>query len=171
MELLIPGLILVALMVYASTRIKRSAAQAFEPETVETDAFSINKPEGFLNVINGDPQYAFEAYSKTFEEENGRDVRAATARLRILDGKAVGEQIAEIKNAELKVTSEQNEVMGDIRYHVIEGTRDERGAEFRMLYKLAESAGKTYELEVKALASAEETAKNAETFIDSFEVK
>ena len=32
MELLIPGLILVALMVYASTKIKKAAAAAFEPE-------------------------------------------------------------------------------------------------------------------------------------------
>jgi hypothetical protein len=35
MEILIPGLILVALMVYVSTRIKRAAARAFEPENVD----------------------------------------------------------------------------------------------------------------------------------------
>ena len=51
-------------MVWASTRIKKTAAAAFEAETVETDDFVIKKSDGFLNVINGDPKYAFEAYSK-----------------------------------------------------------------------------------------------------------
>src|SRR5687767_8261126 len=53
MELLIPGLILVALMVYASTRIKRTAAAAFDRETVDTEDFIIQKPEGFLHNLHG----------------------------------------------------------------------------------------------------------------------
>jgi hypothetical protein len=55
MEILIAGVILVAFMAYASTRIKRSAAKAFEAETVETDQFVIQKPDGFLNVIKRRP--------------------------------------------------------------------------------------------------------------------
>src|SRR5690349_3226793 len=79
MELLIPGLILVGLMVYASTRIKRNAAQAFESETIETSEFTLFKPEGMLHKLNGDPRFAFEAYSREFGTEGYRDVRRATA--------------------------------------------------------------------------------------------
>lgn len=73
MELLIPGLILVALMVWASTKIKRDAAAAFEPETIETDEFVIRKPDGFLHVVNDDSGLAFRAYSKEYgrNELNG----------------------------------------------------------------------------------------------------
>ena len=70
MELLIPGLLLVALMVYASTRIKRTAAEAFEPETIETDVFVLEKPEEFLNVINHDLALELQAYSREFGVEN-----------------------------------------------------------------------------------------------------
>jgi len=75
MELLIPGLILVALMAYASTKIKKRAAEAFEPELIETDAYRIQKPEGFLHVINS-PDHDFEAYSKEFDEGDFRIRRA-----------------------------------------------------------------------------------------------
>lgn len=73
MEILIPGLILVALMVWASTKIKRDAAAAFEPETIETDEFVIQKPDGFLHVVNDDSGLDFRAYSREYgkNELNG----------------------------------------------------------------------------------------------------
>jgi hypothetical protein len=75
MEIFFIGSLLVALMIYVSTRIKKSAAQAFESETIETDEFTITKPEGFLHVINTDSDFAFEAYSKDFNAENVRQAR------------------------------------------------------------------------------------------------
>lgn len=78
MELLIPGLILVGLMIWASTRIKKSAAAAFDAETVDTDQFVIRKPEGFLHVLNDDTGLAFRAYSKEFGKVGNKDVRRAT---------------------------------------------------------------------------------------------
>jgi len=79
MELLIPGLILVALMVWASTRIKRSAARAFEAEHIEGDGFSLDKPDGFLQKLDDKSEYAFEAYSKDFGRGLAENTRAATA--------------------------------------------------------------------------------------------
>src|SRR6187399_163340 len=96
MELLIPGLILVALMVYASTRIKKIAAKAFEAETIETADFVIKKPEGFLNVINGDPRYAFEAYSKEFGGPGAEEFRKGTATLTVHEGTTSEAVAAEI---------------------------------------------------------------------------
>src|SRR5580765_1394277 len=94
MDLLIPGLILVALMVYASTRIKKTAAAAFEAETIETDDFVIQKPDGFLNVINGDPQFAFEAYSKEFGGPGAENFRQGTAHLKIYEGVSADQAVA-----------------------------------------------------------------------------
>jgi len=78
MELLIPGLILVALMIWASTRIKKNAAAAFDAETVDTEQFVIRKPEGFLHVLNDDSGLAFRSYSKEFGKVGNKDVRRAT---------------------------------------------------------------------------------------------
>jgi len=85
MELLIPGLALVALMVWASTRIKRSAAKAFEAEHIEGDGFSIDKPDGFLQKLDERSEYAFEAYSKEFGSELAGNMRAATAVVMVND--------------------------------------------------------------------------------------
>ena len=97
MELLIPGLILVALMVYASTKIKRTAAAAFEPETIETDEFSIEKPDGFLNVLNRDPALELDMYSKEFGHEITSDKRQARVELRHYRVCKMSEAIAMIK--------------------------------------------------------------------------
>ncbi len=85
MELAIPGLILVALMVWASTRIKRSAARAFEAEHIEGDGFSLDKPEGFLQKLNDRSEYVFEAYSKEYGRGTAENARAATAVVAVND--------------------------------------------------------------------------------------
>jgi hypothetical protein len=79
MELLIPGLIIVALMVWASTKIKRNAARAYESELIEGDGFTLEKPEGFLNRIGSRDGHLFDAYSKDFGTDSAADIRAATA--------------------------------------------------------------------------------------------
>jgi hypothetical protein len=161
MELLIPGLILVGLMVYASTRLKRTTARAFEAETIETPHFVINKPDGMLHVINGDPAYAFEAYSKEFGTVVRRDVRLATATIRIKDGQDHDDAVGQV--------SERNEVIGDHRYHITESHRVKDGAEFHILRKSAERDGRTIELEVSALEETpQDFMRKLETMVNSF---
>ena len=82
MEFVIPGLILVAVMVYVSTRIKRSAAAAYDAETVETELFSVTKPEGFLAVASPRSPLLFEAYSKEFGTDGRENERMVTATAR-----------------------------------------------------------------------------------------
>lgn len=101
MELLIPGLILVALMVWASTKIKRNAAAAFEPETIETDEFVIQKPDGFLHVVNDDSGLAFRAYSKDYGRNELNGDRQATI------------EVAVHRDSELKTVSANLESDGD----------------------------------------------------------
>ena len=96
MELLIPGLILVALMVYASTKIKKNAAKAYEAESIETAEFSITKPHGFLHPLNGETEYAFEAYSKEFGQDHAEQFRQASAELLVFVDANFEEQRDEI---------------------------------------------------------------------------
>ncbi len=169
--ILIPGLLLVALMVYASTRIKRSVAQAFEAETVETEDFVIQKPDGFLNVINGDPQYAFEAYSKDFGEGDAQEFRQGTAKLTIRDGSMLDAAVVYIKKSGQPV-SDLKEVIGETHYRLLEIELFKKQIEFRALYKLAESNSKVYELEVTQLVTTtDDFARKIDLMVDSFEIK
>jgi hypothetical protein len=168
MELLIPGLILVALMIYASTRIKRSAAAAFDAETIETDDFIIQKPDGFLNVIGGDPQYAFEAYSKEFGglDEN---IRMGQAQLTVRPGVSIDEGVTDIEG---EVVSDIGEVISERHYRAVEAKRVVRGVDFRVFHKLAEKDGKLYDFETTVFVEAPEDFLNkAEAMLTSFELK
>ncbi len=165
--IIVLGLILVALMVYTSTRIKRSAAAAFEPETIETDEFIIQKPEGFLNVIGGDPQYLFEAYSKDFGGFK-QNLRMGTAKLTAASGTVDGsaEDLAD------EVVSDIREVINDRHYRVIEARRRTNDIERRIFSKLAENNGQVYRFEVDVLGEADaDFLAKAEAMLGSFELK
>lgn len=165
------GLILVALMVYTSTRIKRSAAAAFEPETIETDDFVIQKPDGFLNVIGGDPQYAFEAYSKGFGGQD-EDIRLSTAKLTVRPGVSVKEAVSELRDGGDEFVSDIGEVIGERHYCVVESKRIEKETEFRVFHKIAEKDGNVYDLEITAFAEAtDDFFHKAEAMLASFELK
>ena len=98
MELLIPGLILVALMVWASTKIKKTAADAFQEEHIETDAYALRKPEGFLHVI-GDDNHELMAYSREYGKVDNTGVRQATIELDILHDSSVENAIESIRQS------------------------------------------------------------------------
>ncbi len=172
MEFLIPGLILVALMAYASTRIKRNAARAFEAETVETDGYIVEKPDGFLNVLNGDPKYALEMYSKEFGTGDADRLRQATAKLTISEGGSHDPGIALLPDSGGEVLSDISEVVGDHRYRIIEAQRNENGVDLSVFYKIAEKNGKVYRLEITVLnETTNDLKRNIETMLDSFELK
>ena len=172
MELLIPGLILVALMVYASTRIKKSAAAAFVPETIETHDFIIQKPDGFLNKINRDEQFEFEAYSKEYGGPGAENFRQGTAYLRVYDSISTDEAVANLSHEGVEITGDISEVVNEIRYRVIEAKRTEKGVEFRIFYKIAERNARVYVFEIAALAETSgEFMRKIETMLAGFEVK
>ena len=98
MEILILGILIVALMVFVSTKIKKNAAQAFEREIIETEEFSLIKPEGLLHPLRDNSEFAFEAYSKEFGDEDLRNFWRANAELLVHDGKSLKTVCAEIKN-------------------------------------------------------------------------
>ena len=172
LAILIPGLILVALMVYASTRIKKTAAAAFDAETVETDDFIIQKPEGFLNKLNRDKTFAFEAYSKEFGVGEAADFRQGSINLTIRDQGTVDDVVTEIKAGDVKITEDLAEVIGPRRYRVIDATRVVKDIDFHVTYKLAEKDGKIYKLEAVRLAeTSDEFSRKLDLMVGSFELK
>lgn len=168
MEILIPGLILVALMVYASTRIKKSAAKAYEPETIETDDFVINKPAGFLTVIGGDPRLAFESYSKEFGAGSNSEFRKATANIRIFNR---GDDSARPDPGE-HIVSDISEKIGGRSYRLTEATRTVKNSDFTIFRKSSDSNGQIVRLEIVALSETTDDVKNdIESMLLSFELK
>lgn len=162
MELLIPGLILVALMIYASTRIKRTAAAAFEAETVETNDFRIEKAEGFLNVVGG--PHLFEAYSKEFGKEND-NLRLATL---TLSNRDAGAEVTPEGN----VLTDISEVIGERHYRLIESEQKLDGVNYRIFNKRAEKDGTLYDLEARVLGEAgAEPLNKVDAMLASFELK
>ena len=171
MELLIPGLLLVALMVYASTKIKRSAAEAFEPETIETDAFILEKPMEFLNVINRDPALELDAYSREYGLEHAAEVRQAHVEIRRFEDSTIDEAVARIRDS-ATVKSDIAEIIAERKYRLIEAERIEKGIGYREIYKIAASGTTVYELKVIALEDAnQEVTSRIESILTSFILK
>lgn len=172
MELLIPGLILVALMVYASTRIKKTAAAAFDAESVETDAFTIDKPEGFLNVINGRPELEFEAYSRDFGDEEGfENVRQARVEIVRHQGKTPEKAADGIASA-TKLSSRNTQVVNERKYVLLEADRVEKGIGYVDLYKIGAAGRDALELKITALErTSEDIAAKIQQLASSFQVK
>ncbi|MFN0277719.1 MAG: hypothetical protein ACKVRN_03860 [Pyrinomonadaceae bacterium] len=168
MEILIPGLILVALMVYASTRIKKTAAAAFEQETIETDEFIIQKPEGFLHNLNGDPKFVFEAYSREYSKANDK-LRIGTATIRRIENSTLEAVVNEMLLPG-DLVDHGTEILGEDRYRHFESIKNIDGVDTGISFKLAEKNRNVYKLEVTALDDSR-NSQWVETFFDSFRVK
>lgn len=172
MELLIPGLILVALMAWASTRIKKNAAAAFDAETVDTEQFVIRKPDGFLHVLNDSSGLAFRSYSKEFGKVGKKDVRRATIEIELHTGTnlnavkdTIEAQAEKIMSFETYLDAEEKAAWLTTN-HIIDG------GEFDVSYKLVERGADVWETRGTVLAEyREEMAERIEAALDSVQVK
>ena len=168
MELLIPGLALVALMVWASTRIKRTAADAFDVEVVETAEFTIRKPAGWLSIAA--PTLPFEAYTKDYAPPPNEEMRLGTATVETSTEDL--DAVAASLTTGAEVVEEVREKVGDVHYRVLTLNRLEGEREMVELVKLAEQNGKAYTFRIKALADATpESRRDMDGMLDSFELK
>ncbi len=172
MEILIVGVILVALMAFVSTKIKKSAAQAFEPEMIETEDFKITKPEGFINPLNEDSAFAFEAYTKELGENDAKNFRQAQANLRIIidsDFKAV---CGNAKASADEILSEN--WFENPRVYLLESKKIEKDVNIISSWKIVENIQKRkiYELQIFVLeAYRKDYAARTNGMINSFIVK
>ena len=172
MELLIPGLILVALMVWASTRIKRNAAAAFDAETVETDEFTIRKPAGFLHVLNDDSGLAFRSYSKEFGKVGNKEVRQATIEIERHSGDELGHLTKEIEASAESISSLETYIDGGERAALINSVEVVDGGEYIVNRKLVTRADTVWESRCSVLSEhEEELSDKLEMALDSVRIK
>ena len=176
MEIIILGVLLVALMVFVSTKIKKSAAEAFEAESIEKEDFSIEKPEGFLYPLRDKPEFPFEAYSKLYGERSTRNIWRARTRLRVSEGLNLTKLIKETKGNSEKITSEKNlkDLPNDQKGKIIRSEKNEDDVKYKILRKFIQSKGqnKTYELRTTILHPySEEYTEKACEMMKSFVVK
>jgi len=167
MELLIPGLILVALMAWASTKIKKRAADAFEAESIETETYSLRKPEGFLHVL-GDSDHEFYAYSKEYGEGTGVKARRATIEIDILKA----ERLVDIRNA-IKSSATDVEVVRETSSE-FELETDETANEtsVRGFYKVVRAQTAVYRLRFAVISEhLDEYVDRVNETLDSFSVR
>ena len=171
MEILILGVLLVALMVYVSTRIKKSAAQAFEAETIDAGEFTIVKPEGFLNPIDDKSAFAFEAYSKDFGKgENMENVRQAQAFVSVSKAGNLAEAGARAKKEAGEILSEESG--GQIC--TIKSRETLENASAYNFYKIAasEKNKNIYELKITVLEDFLDDYQNrVDEMLESFRLK
>ena len=176
MEILIIGGVLVALMVLVSTKIKKSAAQAFEREIIETENFRLVKPAGFIHPLREDSPYEFEAYSKGFGEKDERNVWRAQVYLTVSEGINFNAVCKDIKKEDGKLLSEK--VLKDSadgeKICLIEREMSKDDAEFFEFRRIVESRKqkKTYDLRILVLKSFRaDYIGRVDEFMNSFQLK
>lgn len=176
MEILIVGVVIVALMAYVSTKIKKSAAEAFEPEQIETETFRLTKPKGFIHPLNDNSGFAFEAYTKDLGTNAARNVRRARATLRVFSDLDFQTVCRDTKNSCGKILSKKFDESApeNRRTFLLESEKDVAEVKSFSFWKIVENRErrKVYELQVAVLEDfLEEFADEIEEMIESFEVK
>lgn len=176
MEILILGLLLVAAMVIVSTRIKRAAARAYEPETIDKEDFTIRKPAGFLYPLDSDSGFAFEAYSKQYGDKSTRNIWRARSRLRVSDGLNIRKIINGLEAQNETIISEK--ALDDLPDwqvgSIVRTDKTEEGAEYKIFRKILANnrSNKTYELRTTILCPFDsELTETACELMSGFELK
>ena len=147
MEIFIVGIIIVGLMVYVSTRIKKESKRAYERETFETEEFTITKPDEFIIPIDENSPYVFEARSRDFgTEEETYDFYQCRATVTAKEG------IAEFKTYEEQKT--------------------EKDVVFDTFHKIISNGNKIFHLEIFVLPEFKEKYQSGiDEMLNSFAIK
>ena len=149
------GLLLVATMVIVSTKIKRAAAEAYEPEVVDKPEFRIEKPAGFLYPLNAETEFPFEAYSKTYGERGTRNIWRARVRLRKSEGLNVRKLISEAGELETELDEKKMDDLGVNQVgSILRSAKEEAEVDYKILRKIVgdKSNNQTWELKTTMLA-------------------
>ncbi|MGI8495864.1 MAG: hypothetical protein ACR2L1_11220 [Pyrinomonadaceae bacterium] len=176
MEILIVGAVVVALMVFVSTKIKKNVAAAFEPETIENAEFRLLKPEGFINPLNDDSEFAFVAYTREFGKNDAEEFRQARADVTIFSDLNFTAAIKNVEKNSGKVLSKNltEDVSQRQKTFLIATENIEQNVAVRNFYKIVESGEnhKIYQMQVLVLEAYQaEYSERINQLIESFTVK
>ena len=169
------GLLLVATMVIVSTKIKRAAAEAYEPETVDKEEFRVEKPAGFLYPLNAKTEFAYEAYSKTYGDRGTRNIWRARTRLRESEGLNVRRIIDEASKSESDLSEKRLEDLPKQQIgSILRSNKEDDEVFYRVFRKIIgdKKRNKTWELKTTVLGPFEEEYTEIVCeMMKSFEVK
>jgi hypothetical protein len=168
--------IFIALLLFISSKIRNAANQAYEPERIERENFSINKPEGYLNPVEWTPNKPFEAYTRELGERSMGRLRKSLAKLTVSDGLNFDNLRKEIKKDAQEFVStvfDENAPEGE-RICLIETKKTENEITTVFLNKIVESRWqkKTYNLEISVLEEyRDEYEEKIGEMLNSFSLK
>lgn len=174
MEIFVIGLGVVALMVYVSTRIKKSAAAAYEPELIETESYKIYKPEGFIHPLNDDSGYSFVANSKEWGKNEASQFRQARAVVRVINDSNFKKVCDNAKKSAGIIVSKQfvEAAPAGQKIFLLESETTEADVKIVTFWEIIESRRRVYELKIAVLeAYAEDFAERVNQMTASFTVK
>ena len=173
MEIFIAGLILVALMVFVSTRIKKTAANAFDREKIETEKYAFFKPEGYIIPVKKDSECALEVYSKEKGTGEAGKINQSQAFLRIYENANFADICRNADAKTSKIISGEKVRDEDLDYYLMRGETIENGIGSETFYKIIGTpSGEVYELQVSILNDYVETySSKASAMLQSFAIK
>lgn len=171
--------VFIGILLLISTRVRKAASAAFEPEAIDKKHFKIFKPEGYLTPIDEASDYPFEAFTREVGERKAGRLRKSMVKMEIYDGL----QFEEIREQTRKKFPE---ILSETIYDGVpegqqicliearEPENDEDSVNKLFFHKIIESKpnGKTYDLEIMVLeAHIEEFEARKDRLIESFQVK
>lgn len=164
------------IMIVVSTRIKKSAARAFEREIIETADFKVVKPEGLMHPIRDASEYEFEAYSKDFGDEGERNVWQAQVFLTVSADSNFAAFCESAKRQSDVILSEKTfeDAPGGEKICLLESEKTEEEIEFYERRKIVESRRqrKIYDLRITILKSFREAySGKVDELINNFSLK
>ena len=171
MEILIIGGLFVGFMVWASTRIKRNAAAAYEPESIDTEKFTLTKPDGFLHPIEDDGP-PFRAFTKDFGTgDNGR-TRQAEALLTITAGRELNTAVAEAVALADTVLEREERRTGTMRETRLVIERSPDGVQIDSFYRFVDTGEELFEFRIDVLRDHRgDLEDRTNKMLDSLDIK
>ncbi len=175
MEILIIGGAVVLIMVFISTQIKKSAARAFEPETIDTTEFRIVKPRGFLHPLRENSEYLFEAYSKEYGDREERNFWKAQIYLTDAAENSAGKASEQIERDAAQVVSKESSQTADHEtIFLLETEQIQDETEFCDFWKIVESRRwqKIFKLQIRVLKTYRaDFLEKVDEITNSFQLK
>lgn len=160
-----------ALMVYASTRIKRMSKEAYEPERIETEQFVVEKPDGFLNVVAPKAPLVMDGYSRDYGNDNAADIRQGRYSLVLRNSVDIAAVFRDIKSLG-DVVSDESSVIDGKKYRDVGVKFVVDGIGYDELYRLVGNAKGTFVFKATMLEDAGDEVRNGvQKMLASFHVK
>lgn len=173
MEILIIGIILVALMAYVSTKIKKTSAAAYQPELLDAAEYSVIKPEGY--IVPWNEEIAFKAVSKEMGiGEGAENFYQSRADLRVFSDLSFEEICRGARKSVKKIISEEIAKDGDLKFCFIHAQNFDKETSIEVFYKIVENTPtkKVFELQVSVLSDAMDAySAKASEILQSFTLK